>query len=537
MAHGQESLFTYQSAELPGGIVARSGPTAVYVEAGGIRIMTRSAGVWTEQAFLGTPYEASDSFGASVALDGDTLVVGAPLEDSSATGIGGNPLDNSAADSGAAYVYVRQAGTWSQQAYLKASNTGALDRFGERVALDADTIIVGSVHEASVATGIDGDQSDNSSASSGAAYVFERTAGTWSQTHYVKASNSEAGDGFGSAVAISGDTFVVTAPFEDSPIPGINGFEGGGGGLNAGAAYVYRRTAGTWSKEAYVKVTNPTKKDQFGHAVAIDGDLMAISTIHESSAAIGVDGTQLDESSKESGAVYAFHRDALGWAQTGYLKASNPEAFDHFGSAVAVQGNRILAVADGEHGGTAGVDSKFQTKNGFYTPSRSGSAYQFTWDGLSWAQSHYIKGSHSINAFGSAACTAQDGEFTVGPFVFDEAATVGVRRYGPASGANTLDLYLAGIPKSGETLKVEVATNESYFDADIVFMMASAEPASLNALGGTVLIHPAFSFTGTTPLVLLPIQDQSGLLKIPLTLPPGIEARLRAGRLLFGSFE
>ena len=106
-------------------------------------------------------------------MDGDTLAVGAIQEDSSATGINGDQADNSASDSGAVYVFTRDAsGVWSQQAYVKASNTEARDFFGS-VAVDGDTLAVGANVEDSSATGIDGDQADNSAAGSGAAYVFE----------------------------------------------------------------------------------------------------------------------------------------------------------------------------------------------------------------------------------------------------------------------------------------------------------------------------------------------------------------------------
>ena len=100
--------------------------------------------------------------------------------------------------SGAAYVFVRSSGTWVQQAYLKASNTGASDSFGESVAVSGDTIVVGAVLEDSNATGVNGNQNDNSASNSGAAYVFVRNSMTqqWSQEAYLKASNTEAGDGF-----------------------------------------------------------------------------------------------------------------------------------------------------------------------------------------------------------------------------------------------------------------------------------------------------------------------------------------------------
>ena len=111
-------------------------------------------------------------FGRHVAISRDTIVVGARFEDSSATGVNGNEADNSAVDSGAAYVFRRTGGVWSQEAYLKASNTDAGDRFGFGVAVSGDTIVVGASREASNATGVNGNQADNSATRAGAAYVF-----------------------------------------------------------------------------------------------------------------------------------------------------------------------------------------------------------------------------------------------------------------------------------------------------------------------------------------------------------------------------
>ena len=128
-----------------------------------------------------------------MAVSGDTVVVGADGEASTATGVNGDQSDNSANFSGAAYVFVRDGTNWSQQAYLKASNTGGADRFGGSVAVSGDTVVVGALGEDSNATGANGNQSDNSAGASGAAYVFVRDGTSWSQQAYLKASNTEAG--------------------------------------------------------------------------------------------------------------------------------------------------------------------------------------------------------------------------------------------------------------------------------------------------------------------------------------------------------
>ncbi len=128
-----------------------------------------------QQAYLkASNTDTGDRFGHSVAVSGDTVVVGANFEDSNATGVNGNQADNSTLNSGAAYVFIRDVGgVWSQQAYLKASNTDTNDRFGRSVAVSGDTVVVGAEEESSNATGVDGDQADNSAMQAGAVYVFE----------------------------------------------------------------------------------------------------------------------------------------------------------------------------------------------------------------------------------------------------------------------------------------------------------------------------------------------------------------------------
>src|SRR5262245_37661890 len=170
------------------------------------------AQVVTSKAYLKASNTGNlDNFGHAVAVAGDTLVVGAPSEDSSAAGVNGNQADNSLAGAGAAYVLVRNGASWSQQAYLKASNPDATDAFGRAVAVSGDTIVVGAPFEKSNATGVNGNGADNSAFSAGAAYVFVRNGTTWTQQAYLKASNTDVGDTFGASVAVSGDTIVVGA--------------------------------------------------------------------------------------------------------------------------------------------------------------------------------------------------------------------------------------------------------------------------------------------------------------------------------------
>ncbi len=166
------------------------------------------------------------------------------------------------ADSGAAYVFVRSGGIWTQQAYLKASNTGAGDGFGDSVAVSGDTVVVGASGEDSNATGVDGNQGDNSASHSGAAYVFIRSGGIWTQQAYLKASNTGADDDFGNSVAVSGDTVVVGAYSEDSNATGVDGNQGDNSASASGAAYVFTRSGGIWTQQAYLKASNTGADDR-----------------------------------------------------------------------------------------------------------------------------------------------------------------------------------------------------------------------------------------------------------------------------------
>ena len=196
---------------------------------------------WTQQAYLkASNTDANDQFGTSVSVSGDTLAVGANGEASKSTGVNGDQVDNSASYAGAVYVFVRCTTTWSQQAYLKASNAEANDNFGLRISLFGDLLAVGATGEDSVATGINRSQADNSAQDSGAVYEFMRSGTTWTQKAYIKASNTEAGDGFGFPPSLSGDTLAVGADVESSSAIGVNGNQTDDGAFSSGAVYVFR---------------------------------------------------------------------------------------------------------------------------------------------------------------------------------------------------------------------------------------------------------------------------------------------------------
>jgi hypothetical protein len=334
----------------------------------------RSGTTWTQQAYLkASNADAEDFFGIDVAISGDTIVVGAEDEKSNATGVNGNQSDNSATFAGAAYVFVRSGTTWTQQAYLKASNTDAFDFYGRSVAISGDTIVVGALNESSNATGVNGNQSDNSAGRAGAAYVYVRSGATWTQQAYLKASNTNAFDAFGISVAIDRDTILVGAVGEGSNATGVNGNQSDNSLMDAGAAYVFVRNATTWSQQAYLKASNTDNRDEFGWAAAIAGDTIVIGTFEESSAATGVNGNQSDNSAPRAGAAYVYVRNGTSWTQQAYLKASNTNANDTFGGEVAISGDTILIGALGESSSATGVNGN-QSDN---SATNAGAAYVF----------------------------------------------------------------------------------------------------------------------------------------------------------------
>lgn len=351
-------------AHLEDGGVAMNPDDNSSLDAGAAYVFRRTGSDWGQTAYLkaGTIARA-DNFGAALALSGDarTLVISAPHD----------------AIGGSAYVFASDGTTWTQQARLIASNGDFADDFGRAIALspDGSTLAIGAPFEASKATGIGGDGSDNSLAFSGAAYVFTRTATAWSQQAYVKASNPDSLDDFGSAVSLSGDgnTLVVSAPGEASASAGD---QADNSVSQAGAIYAFTRAGSTWSHDAYVKTTHPSQA-LLGIVLALsrDGGLLAAGAFDEASMAIGVDGDDADRSAPQSGATYLFARESGTWTQRHYLKASNTGIGDLFGNHVALSADgTLLAVgANNEDSAATGIDGD-QSDN---TALDSGAVYIF----------------------------------------------------------------------------------------------------------------------------------------------------------------
>jgi hypothetical protein len=240
------------------------------------------------------------------------------------------------------------------EAYVKASNTGTGDGFGSSVAVDGNTLVVGAPSEDSNATGINGNQANNSASGSGAVYVFTRSNGVWTQQAYLKASNTGVQDHFGTSVALSGETLAVGAPDEDSNAMGINGNQSDNSAENSGAVYIFTRVNGEWHQQAYVKLSKPpgvldpiemdwmAKHWRFGASVALSGEILAV----------GAPGAEL--LSEENGAVYVFKRaitmvggqPGVKWKQQAFVGSPLQGIGYSFGYSVALGGETLAA---GDH--------------------------------------------------------------------------------------------------------------------------------------------------------------------------------------------
>jgi hypothetical protein len=257
--------------------------------AGSAYVFVRSGGVWSQQAQLTASDGASgDEFGISVALYGSTAVVGATQKNSA---------------TGAAYVFTRSGGVWSQQAELTASDGASHDQFGASVAVYGSTTVVGAPQR---------------NAAAGAAYVFTRSGGVWSQQTQLTASDAQDGEDFGWSVALYGTTAVVGAPESSS-------------GLN-GAAYVFLQSGSAWSQQAKLTASDGQGGDAFGSSVAIYGSTTLV-------------GAWVNNS--QTGAAYTYTRSGPGWSQQSKLTASDAAPGNAFGRSVALYGSTALIGAYG----------------------------------------------------------------------------------------------------------------------------------------------------------------------------------------------
>ena len=416
------------------GINGNADDNSLYAS-GAVYVFVRRGDAWVQQAYVKASNPGqSDLFGMTVALsaDGNVMAVAAPWERSAATGINGDQNDDSLAQAGAVYVFTRAGDSWSQQAYVKASNTGRAasegepigdgDQFGLSLALsgDGNTMAVGAPTEDSAATGINGDQTDDSATSAGAAYLFSRTGTTWTQQAYIKGANTGAADLFGYGVGLSddGNTLVVAGYDEDGAGRGVNPSLEDGDRNGSGAIYVFSRTGAAWGQDAYLKGSRSEGNDALGYSLAISGDGSTIvaGAGDESCLVGGINpaGCDMDKpedaSGGSAGAAYVWGRSGDTWAEQAFIKASNPDLQDWFAARLAVSGdgNTLLVGAPMEDSNARGVNGGQQQDN---SATESGAAYLFTRSGTTWSQQAYMKADNAdeFDEFGASVAVSGDG--------------------------------------------------------------------------------------------------------------------------------
>jgi hypothetical protein len=454
-----------------------------------VTVTRQTAEAFAQQAYIKASNTGiADRFGYSIALDGDTLVIGAIYEsgDFNSTGIPGTDNDNRSR-AGAAYVFVRNAGVWSQQAYLKAdnpqanywfgysvavegdtvavgsplelfdfsgavyvytrdgtdwsqqarlrpSNIGSNDRFGDSVSLSGETLVIGAYAEDGDASSTVDNTNDNAAENAGAAYVFTRSGTTWTQQVYLKAFNANAGDSFSNnAIALDGNTLAIGAYAEDgdadSTVASPNN-----GASNAGAVYVYTGSGANWSLEAYLKASNVGTNDMFGGAISLDGDTLIVGAVNEDGDASSTMASP-NENTSNSGAVYVFTRSGTAWTQQAYLKASNAGVDDRFGDSVSLSVDTLIVGTVAEDG-----DATSTAINPNENAFNAGAAYVFTRSGTTWLEQAYLKASNAASRDEFGASVAVDGDTMAVGAVFEESAATGVNgdqsdNSGPDSGA------------------------------------------------------------------------------------------------------
>ncbi len=349
-------------------VVGAYGAADAGPDSGSAYVFVRSGGSWTEQDRLtASDATAGDHFGNSVAVSGDTVVVGAYRAADAGPG------------SGSAYVFVRSGGSWTEQDRLTASDAAADDRFGRSVAVSGDTVVVGAY----------GDDDPDYGSMSGSAYVFVRSGGSWTERAMLTADeDSAADDYFGRSVAVSGDTVVVGAYGDDD------------GGSRSGSAYVFVRTEYGYDPQAKLTAADAAADDFFGRSVAVSGDTVVVGAYGD------------DDDGSSSGSAYVFVRSGGGWTQQPKLTATDAAAYDVFGYSVAVSGDTVVV---GAHCDDDAGDM-------------SGAVYVFARSGSGWTEQAKL----------TAADADADDKFGVSVAVSDDTLAVGAygdADAGPSSGS------------------------------------------------------------------------------------------------------
>jgi hypothetical protein len=302
---------------------------------GTVYVFQRDGSGWPLSATLhASDAGVGDAFGWSVAISGDTIAVGACFED----GVSGEEASNAAVAAGAVYVFIRSGADWTQQARLKAANADSADGFGYAVAIEGDELLVGAPFE----SGDGSSAANNAAASSGAGYVFTRTAGVWTQQSYLKAAGAEADDRYASSVAMAGSLLALGALGDGSDAVGVNGAINNAA-IESGAVRTFEKVNDEWTSGEFVKASNTGTGDSFGHALAIVADSLVVGAPFEDSNATLISApipAQQDESVSNAGAMYALGGTTLSPLQSWRLA--------YFDSSANVGAGSNTADSDGD---------------------------------------------------------------------------------------------------------------------------------------------------------------------------------------------
>ena len=301
---------------------------------------------------------ASDLMGNSIAIDGDTMVVGVSNDDVIAT------------DQGSALVYRWTGSGWAYEATLTAIGAAAADYFGTSVAISGDTIVVGAYAD-DVGAVVD----------QGSAYVFIRSGTTWTQQARLTAADGAAGDNFGFSVTISGNTAVIGANYDDV-----------GSNTDQGSAYVFTRSGNIWSQQAQLVATGGSAGDHFGSCAVISENTVAI-------------GASTDDvgSNTDQGSVFIFTQSGTTWSQQAKLTVAGGSSFDYFGHDIALSGDTLLATSAWDDVGSN---------------TDQGSVTIFTRSGTIWSQQIqlFAAGGAAGDSFGRSVAISGDTAIVGAPY-------------------------------------------------------------------------------------------------------------------------
>jgi len=262
---------------------------------GSAYVYTRNAGVWTEQQKLTANDGAvNDQYGITISLAGDTVAIGAPFD------------DDNGFDSGSAYVYSLNAGVWILQQKLTTSDGAPGDQYGWSVALEGDSALIGARFD------------DDKGFNSGSAYLYNLDAGAWVMKQKLIAADGAVNDQFGWSVALDDDTAVIGARFDDDT------------GINSGSAYVYTRSDGEWGLQQNLTASDGAPGNQYSWAVALDGDTVIIGAPFD------------NDQDRLSGSCYVYTRNADVWSEKQKLTASIEVLGERYGMSVALEGNTMV---------------------------------------------------------------------------------------------------------------------------------------------------------------------------------------------------